>query len=132
MKEYTYYFADGTQNTIEVEDKWYDVLKEMDEKERKQKYNYDRHNIALSLMDYEGEAFADPNGDPFDILMNRDMRKKLNSALATLTECQRELFEKSFIERKKVAEIAEEEGVCHQAISQRLERIKNKLQKFLI
>lgn len=23
MKEYTYYFADGTKNTIEVEEKWY-------------------------------------------------------------------------------------------------------------
>ena len=42
MKEYTYYFADGTKNTIEVEEKWYDLLKEMDEAERKQKYNYER------------------------------------------------------------------------------------------
>lgn len=36
MKEYTYYFADGTKNTIEVEEKWYDLLKKMDEAERKQ------------------------------------------------------------------------------------------------
>ena len=35
MKEYTYYFADGTKSTIEIEDKWYNVLKEMDEEERK-------------------------------------------------------------------------------------------------
>lgn len=39
MKKYTYYFADGTKSTIEVEDKWYDILKEMDEAERKSKYN---------------------------------------------------------------------------------------------
>lgn len=36
MKEYTYYFTGGTKNTIEVEEKWYDLLKEMDEAERKQ------------------------------------------------------------------------------------------------
>ena len=48
MKEYTYYFADGTKNTIELEEKWYDLLKEMDEAERKQKYNYERHNYPLS------------------------------------------------------------------------------------
>ena len=38
MKEYTYYFVDGTKNTIQVEDKWYAILHEMDEQERKQKY----------------------------------------------------------------------------------------------
>ena len=48
MKEYTYDYADGTKNTIEVEEKWYDLLKEMDEAERKQKYNYERHNYPLS------------------------------------------------------------------------------------
>ena len=88
MKEYTYYFADGTKNTIEVEEKWYDLLKEMDEAERKQKYNYERHNYPLSQVDYEGETFADYSADPF-------------------------------------------EGVCHQAISQRVERIKAKLKKIL-
>ena len=95
MKEYTYYFADGTKNTIEIEEKWYDLLKEMDEVERKQKYNYERHNYLLSQ------------------------------------DCQRTLFEKVFVERKKITEIAKEEGVCHQAISQRVERIKAKLKKLL-
>lgn len=51
MKKYTYYFADGTKNTIAVEEKWYDLLKEMDEAERKQKYNYERHNYPLSQVD---------------------------------------------------------------------------------
>ena len=50
MKEYTYYFADGTKNAIEIEEKWYDLLKEMDEAERKQKYNYERHNYPLSQV----------------------------------------------------------------------------------
>ena len=122
MKEYTYYFADGTKNTIEVEEKWYDLLKEMDEAERKQKYNYDRHNYPLSQVDYEGETFADYSADPFE---------KIAAALTTLTDCQRALFEKVFVERKKITEIAKEEGVCHQAISQRVERIRAKLKKLL-
>ena len=53
MKKYTYYFADGAKNTIEVEDKWYDILTAMDKEERKKKYNYDRHNYPLSKVDYE-------------------------------------------------------------------------------
>ena len=130
MKEYTYYFADGTKNTIEVEEKWYDLLKEMDEAERKQKYNYERHNYPLSQVDYEGETFADYSADPFEKLLQSEQRELLNSALGKLTDCQRELFEAHFVERKKVTEIAEEQGVCHQAISQRIDRIKIKLQKF--
>lgn len=130
MKEYTYYFADGTNSTIEIEDKWYNVLKEMDEEERKGKYNYDRHNKPTSIFNYEGTAFVDSRADPFEKLLQSEQRELLNSALGKLTDCQRELFEAHFVERKKVTEIAEEQGVCHQAISQRIDRIKIKLQKF--
>ena len=130
MKEYTYYFADGTKNTIEVEEKWYDLLKEMDEAERKQKYNYERHNYPLSQEDYEGETFADYSADPFEKMVAEIDKERIAAALTTLTDCQRALFEKVFVERKKITEIAKEEGVCHQAISQRVERIKAKLKKY--
>ena len=131
MKEYTYYFADGTKNTIEIEDKWYDLLKEMDDAERKQKYNYNRHNYPLSQVDYEGETFTDYSADPFEKMVADIDKERISAALTTLTDCQRALFEKVFIERKKIIDIAKEEGVCHQAISQRVERIKAKLQKLL-
>ena len=131
MKEYTYYFADGTKNAIEVEEKWYDLLKEMDEAERKQKYNYERHNYPLSQVDYEGENFADYSADPFEKMVAEIDKERIAVALTTLTDCQRTLFEKVFVERKKITEIAKEEVVCHQAISQRVERIKAKLKKLL-
>lgn len=131
MKKYTYYFADGTRNTIEAEDKWYDILKEMDEAERKDKYNYDRHNKSASLFDYEGDAFVDDKADPFENLMREKQREQLDAAIATLTDCQRELFEMVYIERRKVIDIAEAQQVSQQAITDRLYRIKKKLQKFL-
>lgn len=130
MKEYTYYFSDGTNSTIEIEDKWYNVLKEMDEEERKGKYNYDRHNKPTSIFNYEGTAFVDSRADPFEKLLQSEQRELLNSALGKLTDCQRELFEAHFVERKKVTEIAEEQGVCHQAISQRIDRIKKNCKNF--
>ncbi len=132
MKEYTYYFVDGTKNTILVEDYWYDVLKGFDDAERKARYNYNRHNKQLSLMNYEGIAFTDRRGNPYDELIYVAERVKVDKALASLTAKQTELFEMVFYERRTTLEIAEEQGVCHQAISQRLERIKNKLKKFLI
>ena len=120
-----------TKSTIEVEDKWYDILKEMDEAERKSKYNYDRHNKSASLFDYEGDAFIDDKADPFENLMREKQREQLDAAIASLTDCQRELFELVYIERRKVIDVAEAQQVSQQAITDRLCRIKKKLQKFL-
>ena len=131
MKKYTYYFADGTKSTIEVEDKWYDILKEMDEAERKSRYNYARHNKSASLFDYEGDAFVDDKADPFENLMREKQREQLDAAIASLTDCQRELFEMVYIERRKVIDVAAAQQVSQQAITDRLCRIKKKLQKFL-
>ncbi|MGN0782815.1 MAG: RNA polymerase sigma factor [Christensenellales bacterium] len=131
MKEYTYYFADGTSSTVEVEIELYDVLKEMDDRERKQKYNYDRHNVSASLFNYEGSAFIDERTDPFNKLVQDELKERLNTALSALTACQLELFEMVLVERRKVIDIAKEQGVSQQAITDRMCRIKKKLQKLL-
>ena len=131
MKEYTYYFAGGTKNTIEVEEKWYDLLKEMDEAERKQKYNYDRHNYPLSQVDYEGETFADYSADPFEKMVAEIDKERIAAALTTLTNCQRVLFEKVFVERKKITEIAKEEGVSQQSVHIVLKQSLSKLKEIL-
>lgn len=131
MKKYTYYFADGTKNTIEVEDKWFDILTEMDDQERKARYNYRRHNVPLSAFSYDGEKFIDPNGDIFVKLMQTVEREKFDKALDSLTDCQRKLFEAVYYEGKKIVDIALEQGVGQPAISNRLERIRNKIAKSL-
>ena len=82
-------------------------------------------------MDYEGETFADYSADPFAKMVAEIDKERIAAALTTLTDCQMVLFEKVFVERKKITAIAKEEGVCHQAISQRVERIKAKLKKLL-
>ncbi len=131
---FIYYFIDGTKSIVtaaEVGQKWIDLLYEMQEDERRGNYNYRRHNYPLSQVDYEGEAFVDPDADPFVQYLRNLEREKMDKALDTLTENQRNLFEKYFYQCKKVQDIADEEGVCHQAISGRLDRIKNKLQKIL-
>lgn len=131
MKTYTYYFADGTKNTIEIEDKWYDILHKMDEDERKARYNYGRRNVPLSGFTFDGERFADPNGDIFIKLMQQIDSEKFDKALDSLTDSQRKLFEAVYYERRKVIDIAAEQGVCQPAISNRLERIRKKIAKNL-
>lgn len=131
MKNYTYYFADGTKNTIQIDDKWYDILYKMDEDERKARYNYGRHNVPLSAFSFGGEKFADPNGDIFIKFMQQVESKKFDEALDTLTDSQRKLFEAVYYEKRKVIDIAAEQCVGQPAISNRLERIKKKIARNL-
>ena len=63
--------------------------------------------------------------------MREKQREQLDAAIATLTDSQRELFEMVYIERRKVIDVAEAQQVSQQAITDRLCRIKKKLQKFL-
>lgn len=131
MKQYTYYFADGTRSIIQIEDGWHALLQEMDDEERRNNYNYNRHNAVLSSFDYEGDVFEDASADLFSNLMREELREQIDKAVGTLTVCQRELFESVFIERRKVVDIAKEQRVTQQAITDRLSRIKRKLQKTL-
>ena len=61
----------------------------MDEAERKQKYNYARHNYPLSQVEYEGETFADYSADPFEKMVAEIDKERIAAALTTFTNCQR-------------------------------------------
>ena len=76
------------------------------------------------------DAFVDDKADPFENLMREKQREQLDAAIASLTDCQRELFEMVYIERRKVIDVAEAQQVSQQAITDRLCRIKKKLQNF--
>lgn len=111
MQDYTYYFADGTKNTIEIDDEWYNILIKMDEAECKARYNYGRWNVPLSAFTFDGEKFADSNGDIFIKLMQQIEGEKFDKALDTLTDSQRKLFETVYYEERKVIDVAAEQGV---------------------
>ncbi len=131
MKKYTYYFEDGTKREVEVPDELYEKLIEMDDLERKQNYNQARHTVPLSAFTYEGEEFADPYSDLCEKLMKEEETSWIQSAISTLTESQQELVRLVYYDKKKIVDIAVEQGVSQQAISDRLKRIKSKLKILL-
>lgn len=131
MKKYTYYFEDGTKSEVEVSDELYEKLIEMDKSERRQNYNQARHTVPLSVFTYEGEEFADPNSDLCEKLMKNEETARIQSAISTLTGSQQELVRLVYYDKKKIIDIAAEQGVSQQAISDRLNRIKGKLKKLL-
>lgn len=131
MKTYTYNFPDGTKSEVDVTDEMYETLTQMDDEERKQTYNHNRHNIPLSSFDYEGEDFADKNADPSEKVIKCEDEERVRIAISKLTEKQQELVTLVYYERVPIVQIAEEQGVDKSAISHRLERIKDKLKKLL-
>lgn len=131
MKQYTYYFNDGTTSTVEVTDEMYKELIKWDNLERNNNRANTRRHISISDMNDKTDCLEDPNGDPFDTMMRTAQAEKIQAALDQLTDSQRELVDLVFIQGRKAVDIAEEQGVCFQAISNRLERIRKKLQKLL-
>lgn len=126
---YTYYFTDGTKSVVtakELGQEWINVLTDMGEDDRKARYNYGRHNVPLSAFTYDGEKFADSNGDLFIKLMQQIESEKFDNVLDMLTDSQRELFEAIYYKERKIIDIAAEQGVCQPAISNRLDRIRKK------
>lgn len=131
MKEFTYHFADGTSSTVEVEDELFATLIEMSNDERKDRRTYNRHNSPMSEFEYQGEEFADPRGDAFDILMRKKESEKIQDAIEALTESQQELIRKVYYDGMAVKAVAEEYGIDKTSVSHRLMRIRNKLKKIL-
>lgn len=131
MKQYTYHFADGTSNTVEVDDEFFDILIKMSNDERKARRNYNRHNVPMPRFEYQGEDFVDSRGDAFAVLLRNKERDIIQAAIESLTESQQELIRAVYFDGRKVIDIAAELGVNHSAISNRLDRIRNKLKKIL-
>lgn len=131
MKTYTYYFVDGTTNTIEVSDEWHDILTAMDKQEENNNRQNTRRHVSLDCMNTFGMDVEAKGNDPLEMLIRREDKDKLDAALAQLLPSQRELIEKVFFGDIKKTDIAEAEGVSPSAISRRLLKIYGKLKKLL-
>ena len=129
---YTYYFADGTKSTVNIEnigEKWLAIINEMNDEERRANYNYKRHNYPLSAVDFEGDTFVDENADPFASCVCNMEQERIDAAVATPSKRQQEVFELRYYDKKGLKEIAAELGISHQAVSAIFERAEKNLQR---
>ena len=63
MKEYTYYFNDGTTSTVEVSDELYEILDMLDKKEENNNRKNTRRHSSYEWLEENGIEIADPNSD---------------------------------------------------------------------
>lgn len=124
----TIQYFDGNKNiSVEVSEKVAKALQELDSEEQRIKRKESRRQIASleQLLD-EGFDFEESSNDR----LTDEQITKVRDALEHLTTDQQWLVEQVFYENRTQAEIARELGVSKAAITQRLERIFEKIKKF--
>lgn len=120
MKMYTYKFADGTRNTVEVSDGLFEFLTESDRQEKYGNRRETRRHVSLeSLAEKCIEPLVTDEYDFSDLFQNI-RNDDLYNAIQSLNKEQKELIHKVFFERKRLKEIAKDEKVSRAAISMRL------------
>lgn len=130
MKNYTYYFVDGTTSTVEVEDELYDELTDLDKKERSNNRSNTRRHISLeSLMQMNKEPSVS-DGYFGDGMFGDISDEKLRLSLSELTERQKELLYDVVIARIPQTEIAARDNMSLTAVNNRFRRIIKKLQTY--
>ena len=111
----TYEFVTGEVSEVEVDERLGGMLLDLD----RQQYNNDqketRRHVSLDSMDYEGELFASAE-DTERAVEHREDVARLYSAMEILSPSQRELVKKVYFEKRKITDIAREEGVSKQSI----------------
>ena len=115
---------------IDVDEKWAEVLMELDREE----YNNDKKESRRHLMldpSQDATAWTIDEEDPEEAIIEMlDSRKDLEFIMSILNEKQKKLIEALFIEGLSQSEYAEKNGIKQASISQQLETIRKKLKKY--
>ena len=127
MKTYFYHFNDGTIKTIKVNDDLYTILREQDKLEKQKQWIVEKHNTSLDYLKDEGIEFGDDTENPCLLLLKQEDEQAFEDKLLCLRPKQRELLDMFLFDGKTVTQIAEELGLAHSTISERLATIFRKL-----
>ena len=124
----TYHFVNESKE-IEIEEKWDQVLKELDRLEYNNNHRETRRHSSLDDPDGKGSRIPSENNLEEEA-ERREEIETLKRAVATLGQAQKELLRRVYLLEEKQSEIAKAEGVQRTAISGRLQRIYTQLKKF--
>lgn len=123
--KYTYHFANGDSQEIEVTEAQYLILKDADRIEYNNDHANTRRHISLDMVEAdEGMQFADPSSLPMT-----ESASRLHAAIEQLRPDQQKLIHAIYFEGIAVDEFAASEGVSGSAISHRLRTAEKKLKK---
>ena len=125
--KYTYRFANGDVNEIEVTEDQAFALADLDRLEYNNDHANTRRHISLEMaMEDEGMQFG-------SVACWEQARSanNVNTMLRGLTDEQASLIRAVFIDGITICDIARQQGVSQSAITQRLQTAKKKIKNIL-
>lgn len=126
--KYTYHFANGDSQEIEVTEAQYLILKDADRIEYNNDHANTRRHISLDMVEAdEGMQFADPSSLPMT-----ESAARLHAAIEQLRPDQQKLIRAIYFEQVSISNYAKQEGVSQPAVTQRLMTAKKKLKEFFL
>ena len=131
MQVIIYKFVDGTTNAVEVTDELYLIHLQLVQMEKRNHWRETRRHISLYYLMENGIDFEDKRIGIFAEIVRKENAKRVHRALLTLSDKRRDLVHKVYYEEMSYRAIAEQIGVTHTAISQRMKTIRKRLQKEL-
>ena len=131
MKVIIYKFVDGTMNAVEVTEDIYLIHLELLQQEKRNHWKETRRHTSLYYLMENGIDFEDKRIDIFAEIVRKENAERVHRALLTLSDKRRDLVHKVYYEEMSYRAIAEQIGVTHTAISQRMKTIRKRLQKEL-
>lgn len=114
--------------TIDVDEKWVKILKDLDAEEERNNRKETRRHVSLENLTYEGDWFVLDDGFEKKMISAID----LNNAISRLTERQQYLIKKVYFEGKTYSEIARLENKHKSSIAESVQSALKKLKIFLV
>ena len=131
MKTITYTFADGTTQTVEVDEALYALHEKLDKQERRNNKRETRRHTSLNYLNDNGIDFADGHGDLLSTLIEKEDKQEFDKFLsAILTQKQIKVFKLRVLEELSRTEIGRLMGVSRQALTKQLKTIYKKIKQF--
>lgn len=128
--KYTYWTQTGPAN-IDVDEKWLEILREMDREEYNSNQKETRRHVELDIS-RDKSQWLDNNEEPIeDTICRLETAEALDEAIATLTAKQRDVFMAIQFYGFSIGEVAEVKGISKQAVAKSLAQAKRKLKNFL-
>lgn len=131
MQVIKYKFADGTANETIVSEELYLIHLELVQKEKRNHWKETRRHISLNYLLENGIDFEDNTADTLAIVIQREKTERVRKAVSTLSDKQQDLIHKVYYKETTMRAIAQEQGVSHSSISQRMKTIQKRLKKTL-
>jgi len=131
MKQINYKFVDGTNKTIQADEKFYKDYEELETQTKKIDRRETRRQVSINRFTEKGIDFEDKDSCIEENFINEQMKEEIQKSINELTPKQQDLVYQVFYLNKSLSEVARETKVSRSAITQQMKTILKNLKEFM-